>query len=104
MNSWPISRALLAHRVQLTTDGLKMYLNPVADGFGKHIDYAMLVKAYGSDPVSETRYSPAIWTARKPDAKIGNPERKHISTSYRTSKPHHADADSSVHSLDECVF
>src|ERR1019366_4891963 len=43
----------LAHRVQLTTDGLKLYLNAVADGFGGDIDYAMLVKVYGTDREGE---------------------------------------------------
>lgn len=72
----------LAHRVQLTTDGLKMYLNAVADGFGEDIDYAMLVKVYGNDPEGEKRYSPAICTGCKKQNKIGNPDAKHISTSY----------------------
>src|ERR1035441_352226 len=50
----------LAHRVQLTTDGPKLYLTAVADGFGEDIDYAMLVKVYGNDLEAEKRYSPAI--------------------------------------------
>jgi IS1 family transposase len=74
--------ARLANRVQLTTDGLKMYLNAAADGFGEEIDYAMLVKVYGADPGEETRYSPAVCTACKKEGKIGNPDSKHISTSY----------------------
>jgi hypothetical protein len=41
----------------LATDGLKMYLNAVADSFGEDIDYAMLVKVYGKDPTEEKRYS-----------------------------------------------
>ena len=72
----------LANRVQLTTDGLKMYLNAVADGFGEDIDYAMLVKVYGKDPTEEKRYSPAICTACEKQPKIGDPNPKHISTSY----------------------
>jgi hypothetical protein len=40
----------LRNRVQLTTDGLKLYLNAVEDAFGGNIDYAMLVKIYGIDP------------------------------------------------------
>ena len=72
----------LANRVQLTTDGLKMYLNAVADGFGEDIDYAMIVKVYGNDPAAEKRYSPAICTGCEKRAKIGNPDEKHISTSY----------------------
>ena len=70
----------LANRVQLTTDGLKMYLNAVADGFGEDIDYAMIVKVYGNDPAAEKRYSPAICTGCEKRAKIGNPDEKHIST------------------------
>jgi IS1 family transposase len=72
----------LANRVQLTTDGLKMYLHAVADGFGDDIDYAMLVKVYGNDPEAEKRYSPAVCTACKKETKIGDPDPKHISTSY----------------------
>ena len=40
----------LAHRVQLTTDGLKVYMEAVGLGFHGDIDYAMLVKHYGTDP------------------------------------------------------
>jgi IS1 family transposase len=72
----------LTNRVQLTTDGLKMYLTAVADGFGSEIDYAMIVKIYGNDPEGEKRYSPAVCTGCKKENKIGNPDEKHISTSY----------------------
>jgi len=72
----------LKHRVQLTTDGLKMYLSAVEDSFGSQIDYAMLVKVYGNDPTEQKRYSPAICTGCKRENKIGNPDPKHISTSY----------------------
>ena len=71
----------LSNRVQLTTDGLKMYLNAVADGFQNDIDYAMLVKVYGADASEEKRYSPAICTGCE-KTKIGSPDPKHISTSY----------------------
>jgi IS1 family transposase len=72
----------LKNRVQLTTDGLKIYLTAVADGFGEDIDYAMLVKVYGSDPEGEKRYSPAVCTGCEQKPKIGDPDPKHISTSY----------------------
>jgi hypothetical protein len=49
----------LANRVQLTTDGHRVYLQAVEDAFGKDIDYAMLVKLYGNDRETEARYSPA---------------------------------------------
>lgn len=50
----------LRNRVQLTSDGLKLYLDAVEDVFGADVDYAMLVKLYGKDSAdSEKRYSPA---------------------------------------------
>ncbi len=74
----------LAHRVQLTTDGLKAYIDAVDDAFGINIDYAMLVKMYGEGPEvkAEKRYSPARFIASRKEAMTGNPDRKHISTSY----------------------
>src|SRR5437867_1417595 len=48
----------LRGRVQLTTDGHKAYLEAVHNGFGREIDYAMLVKLYGAEPSDEARYSP----------------------------------------------
>jgi len=72
----------LAHRVQLTTDGHRVYLNAVESAFGSEIDYAMLVKIYGNDRESEARYSPAECIDCKPIAVTGRPDPKHISTSY----------------------
>ena len=73
----------LANRVQLTTDGHRVYLTAVEVAFGTQIDYAMLVKLYGNEPKGvETRYSPpqCIGAIRTPIT--GNPDMKHISTSY----------------------
>ena len=49
----------LAHRVQLTTDGHKVYLEAVESAFNLDVDYAMLQKVYGADPDAARRYSPA---------------------------------------------
>ena len=72
----------LKHRVQLTTDGLKAYLEAVEGAFGADIDYAMLIKIYGSDSEGEKRYSPAKIKGIEEKRIVGNPNRKHISTSY----------------------
>jgi IS1 family transposase len=74
-------RARLANRMQLTTDGYKVYLDAVEDAFGADIDYAMLVKLYGSSQ-EETRYSPAECLGCEVRPISGNPDPKHISTSY----------------------
>lgn len=72
----------LSNRVQLTTDGHKVYLRAVLDAFGTDIDYAMLVKVYGNDYSAEHRYSPAVCTDCKKTPKIGNPDIEKVSTSY----------------------
>lgn len=75
--------ARLANRVQLTTDGHRVYLEAVELAFGNEIDYAMLVKLYSSDRgKGEIRYSPAQCIGTRETAIIGNPNPRHISTSY----------------------
>jgi IS1 family transposase len=72
----------LATRVQLTTDGLKAYLDAVEEVFGADIDYAQLVKLYGPTPGPVGRYSPAECTGIKKTKVQGKPDKDHISTSY----------------------
>jgi hypothetical protein len=74
--------ARLANRVQLTTDGHRAYIEAVDNAFGTEIDYAMLVKMYGNDRVAEERYSPAECIGCRTVEITGDPEPKHISTSY----------------------
>src|SRR6266849_1675014 len=48
-------------KIQMTTDGLKLYINAIEGAFGGAIDYAMLKKLYGAsgnDQSADTRYSP----------------------------------------------
>ena len=73
--------ARLANRVQLTTDGYKVYLEAVENAFGGDIDYAMLVKIYESTQ-EETRYSPAKCNGSEKKRISGNPDPKNVSTSY----------------------
>lgn len=71
----------LKSRVQLTSDGLRVYLEAVEGAFGSGIDYAMLVKLYESSQ-EETRYSPAQCIGCERKRIMGNPDPMHISTSY----------------------
>ena len=73
----------LTNRVQLTTDGLKAYLEAV-EGFGADIDYAQLVKLYGDAPNAgpERKYSPNVCLGARPTTVTGNPDMAHVSTSY----------------------
>ena len=72
----------LANRVQLTTDGHRVYLQAVEDAFGNDIDYAMLVKLYGNSTEPEKRYSPAECIGAMASTVTGKPDARHISTSY----------------------
>jgi IS1 family transposase len=78
-------RQRLANRVQLTTDGHRAYLEAVEEAFGADIDYAQLVKLYGTphaEAQASRRYSPAQCTGARKDTITGNPDRRHVSTSY----------------------
>jgi hypothetical protein len=46
------------------------------------IDFAVLVKLYGAEAGSETRYSPAVCIGCKQETVTGTPDPKFISTSY----------------------
>jgi len=73
----------LANRVQLTSDGHRAYLEAVEGAFGGDIDYAMLVKIYGAAPGGVTgRYSPPECIGARKLRVEGDPDIKHVSTSY----------------------
>jgi IS1 family transposase len=69
-------------RVQVTTDGHKAYLEAVEQSFGADVDYAQLQKIYGASLENETRYSPATGIGCEMKVVSGNPDPKHVSTSY----------------------
>jgi IS1 family transposase len=72
----------LTSRVQITSDGHKPYLEAIEGAFGGDVDYAMLVKVYGAAPEGQRRYSPAICTGARKHRVEGNPDPKHVSTSF----------------------
>ncbi len=72
----------LAGRVQLTTDGLRAYVEAVEAAFGMDVDYAQLVKVYGDIPETERRYSTPPCKAALPKVVQGDPNPADISTSY----------------------
>jgi IS1 family transposase len=73
----------LASRVQLTSDGHRVYLDAVLGAFDQ-VDFAQLVKLYGSEggKAEERKYSPAVCTGSIKTPIAGTPDPKHISTSY----------------------
>jgi IS1 family transposase len=76
----------LTSKVQLTTDGLYWYVDAVDHAFGIDVDYGMIEKHYGKGPATDasaaTRYSPAKFTSATKEVIRGNPNPRHISTSF----------------------
>lgn len=76
----------LSSRVQITTDGLHLYIAAVDNAFGSNVDYAMLVKTYGQPvggaPIPPGRYSPPVCTGSMKVPVRGAPNMGLVSTSY----------------------
>jgi IS1 family transposase len=76
----------LRHRVQLTTDAHKSYLRAVEDAFDGDVDYAQLVKLYGSNDSRRksgaAKYSPGVCIGSHAEVITGSPDGGHISTSH----------------------
>ncbi len=74
----------LNNRVQISSDGLSAYIEAIKEGFGYDVDYGQIVKTYTSSPNKspETRYSPGKMKFTTKKVIEGNPDSRHISTSY----------------------
>lgn len=75
----------LAHRVQLTTDGLNHYTLAVPECFGTDVDFAQLTKMfgdYGQFDTPDVRYSPPRISGVISKVRSGDPDPEHISTSF----------------------
>ena len=69
-------------RPQITTDAHRPYLQAVEDCFGTEVDYAQLHKIYGAPTPDESRYSPATCIGCEMKTVMGDPDPKHVSTSF----------------------
>lgn len=97
--------ARITSRIQLTTDGHKVYLEAVEDAFGGDVDYAMLVKLYGKERAGEARYSPAVCLAANPTPIVGNPERRYyLDELRRTAEPDYANGNAPVYPAHEWLL
>lgn len=77
------SRLTPKEKVQLTTDGHRPYLEAVEKAFGGEIDFAQLIKVFGSTGKKEmTKYSPAPVIGARKHVISGNPRKSLVSTSY----------------------
>jgi IS1 family transposase len=70
-------------RVQISTDGLRAYVEAIEGAFGSEVDYAQIVKTYGHEEVSDNRrYSAPEFVSSEKKVITGNPDERLISTSY----------------------
>jgi IS1 family transposase len=70
-------------RFQLTTDGLRSYVPAVEEYFGADIDFAQLLKLYGTNGgEAPDWYNPSKVTATIPITISGDPKVEFISTSH----------------------
>lgn len=79
---YDLEQRLARRDVQITTDGLNLYLNPVQAAFMGQAHYAQLVKIYGTEVRPPGHYSPAQCMGTRRTVISGTPDTKHISTSY----------------------
>jgi IS1 family transposase len=74
----------LRNRVQISTDGLKAYVEAIERSFGGDVDYGQVIKTYGVETSiqPQRRYSAPEITAIEKKAITGRPNFDLISTSY----------------------
>ena len=73
----------MVYRVQISTDGLKAYVEAMENAFGGEVDYAQIIKTYGHEEVSNNRrYSAPEFVSSEKKIFVGNPDPRLISTSY----------------------
>ncbi len=69
-------------RFQITTDGFSAYPDAISLSLGTRVDFAQLIKIYGSPSDGEHRYSPPEVVDAIPVPRIGRPVPQRISTSH----------------------
>ncbi len=74
--------ARLRNRVQISTDGLRMYIEAIERSFGGDVDYAQIVRSYEAEPIGPGRYSPPKVSSTEKLPICGAPVEELVSTSY----------------------
>lgn len=75
--------ARLKNRVQISTDGLRSYIEAIGTAFAETgVDYAQLHKTYEAEATGPGRYSPPKVIATEKTPVYGSPVEELVSTSY----------------------
>lgn len=70
-----------AGRMQITTDGFKPYSNIMVEAFRARVDFAQLIKIFGTPRSDGGTYSPAEIKGTRRRVCMGNPDPAKVSTS-----------------------
>lgn len=78
-----VKERLSGQRVQISTDGLPAYKEAIDQVFVGMVDFAQIVKQYGTDPNTPySKYGTSDCIGTEKTVVRGNPNPKHIATSY----------------------
>jgi IS1 family transposase len=74
----------MKNRVQISSDGLKAYVDSVEQTFGTEVDFGQIIKTYIADGSQspDRKYSPSRIASAEKNRIMGNPNMDLISTSY----------------------
>ena len=72
----------MKNRVQISTDGLRAYVDAIEKVFGGDVEYAQIIKVYGAEEVNNRRYSASGVISSEKKIVVGSPDVDLISTSY----------------------
>ena len=78
-------RGRVEDRPQISTDGLRAYVEAVDEAFGGTADFAQIIKTYGrpsGEENNERRYSPAVCSGIDKVAMRGHPDMEKANTSH----------------------
>jgi IS1 family transposase len=70
------------NRIQISSDGLRAYVDATEQAFGTAVDYCQIIKTYETEPVGAGRYSPPRVKSVERVAVAGDPSMSRASTSY----------------------
>jgi hypothetical protein len=68
------------NRVEISSDGLSLYVEAVEQAFGGNVDFGQIVKSYEAEEIGPGRYSPPRVSTVERTTVVGDPQ--HVSTSY----------------------
>ena len=68
--------------MQISTDGLGLYVDAIERAFGAEVNHAKVVKSYEAEPIGPGRYSPPKVSTVEKTAIAGTPDLDFTSTSY----------------------